>query len=235
MLDHEFCTWRPSFNHGNDICTSMYTHSEVLHRVFRYQYSPQALGRSVLSAHDRCDRLKARYCELGEWLNSLPTPLNKAHDHIFIETLRHKTQQLRRAFHIFIMYRRAIFFIHCPWVSLTTFLGDKSDSGVTEQMREPCIERCIKSATSVIKLASSGLFLEEELGISTTPGLADMGQLLLISLFCIIHHLVYSKKANRKELIPYLAIFGGFLGRLSLDNEALLPSYLELVHLLSAS
>ncbi|KAK2051042.1 hypothetical protein LY76DRAFT_677654, partial [Colletotrichum caudatum] len=229
MLDHECCSWRPCLSDGNDIlCTTSYTYSELLHRVFRSQYSPQALKRSA-SAHDRCDRLKARYLELGEWLDSLPAPLNMAHDPIFLESLRHDDQQLRRAFHIFCMYHWAVFFIHCPWATSAMSLNDKS--GATERLREPCIKRCIDSASSVIKLASSGLFWEKELGSSSDTRWGKMRDLLLVSLCFIVCYLVHGENVNRKGLISYLAIFGGLLGRLSLDGEASLNDYLQVVHL----
>ncbi|KAK2049008.1 hypothetical protein LZ31DRAFT_562797 [Colletotrichum somersetense] len=235
MLDHECCSWHPLYGEGYDICSIMYSYSEFLHRVFRYQYNPRALKRSV-SAHDRYDRLKARCHELEEWLDSLPAPLNKAHDPIFLETLKHNNQQLRSAFRVFCMYHRAVFFIHCPWITTTAFMDD--NSGVAEKIREPCVKRCIESAGSVIKLANSELFWEEELGRdlrSSDTRWGEMGQVLLVSLCFIVHHLLDNDNENRKAVMPYLAIFGGLLGRLSLNGEASLTDYLELVRLVSPS
>ncbi|KXH40454.1 hypothetical protein CSAL01_01408 [Colletotrichum salicis] len=150
----------PSFDKGDDMITVSYTFSELLHSVLKFQYSPRALNKSA-SAYDRRDRLQASCHVLNEWLSGLPAPLNEANDAKVLQSIK-DDRQLRRAFRVFCMYHRAVFFIHCPWI--TPIATDNTDlSGVAEQTRERCVERCVESAFAVVKLANSGLFWEKGL------------------------------------------------------------------------
>ncbi|KAI3556713.1 hypothetical protein CABS03_07149 [Colletotrichum abscissum] len=227
----------PSFDKGDDMIAVSYTFSELLHSVLKFQYSPRALNKSA-SAYDRRDRLQASCHVLNEWLSGLPTPLNEANDAGVLQSVK-DDRQLRKAFRVFCMYHRAVFFIHCPWI--TPIATDDADVyGVAGQTRERCVERCVESAFAVVKLANSGLFwekgLERDIGSSSMKW-GNMGQLLLVSLCFIVYYLINGEKANRKTAMPYLAICGGLFGRLSLDSDegSLMDHYLELIQVVRAS
>ncbi|KAF4785020.1 hypothetical protein HER10_EVM0001893 [Colletotrichum scovillei] len=237
ILDLGWGVQFPSFDKGDDMIAVSYTFSELLHSVLKFQYSPRALNKSA-SAYDRRDRLQASCHVLNEWLSGLPTPLNEANDAGVLQSVK-DDRQLRKAFRVFCMYHRAVFFIHCPWI--TPIATDDADvSGVAEQTRERCVERCVESAFAVVKLANSGLFwekgLERDIGSSSMKW-GNMGQLLLVSLCFIVYYLINGEKANRKTAMPYLAICGGLFGRLSLDSDegSLMDHYLELIQVVRAS
>ncbi|CCF42976.1 hypothetical protein CH063_02970 [Colletotrichum higginsianum] len=234
ILDLGWGSQFPSFEQGDDMIAVFYTHSELLHSVLKFQYSPRALNKSA-SAYDRRDRLQASCHVLNEWVSSLPTPLNEAYEAKTLQDIR-DSRQLRKAFRVFCMYHQAVFFIHCPWVSPISS-DDAGLSGIAEQTRERCIERCLESAFAVVKLANSGLFWEKGLERSSSSRWGDMGQLLLVSLCFIVYYLVNGEKASRKTAMPYLAICGGLFGRLSLDSDeaSLLDHYLELVQMVRAN
>ncbi|TIC90166.1 hypothetical protein CH35J_012120 [Colletotrichum higginsianum] len=237
ILDLGWGSQFPSFEQGDDMIAVFYTHSELLHSVLKFQYSPRALNKSA-SAYDRRDRLQASCHVLNEWVSSLPTPLNEAYEAKTLQDIR-DSRQLRKAFRVFCMYHQAVFFIHCPWVSPISS-DDAGLSGIAEQTRERCIERCLESAFAVVKLANSGLFWEKGLErdiSSSSSRWGDMGQLLLVSLCFIVYYLVNGEKASRKTAMPYLAICGGLFGRLSLDSDeaSLLDHYLELVQMVRAN
>ncbi|OHW99230.1 integral membrane protein DUF6, partial [Colletotrichum incanum] len=226
ILDLGWGTQFPSFERGDDMIAASYTYSELLHSVLKFQYSPRALNKSA-SAYDRRDRLQASCHVLNEWVISLPAPLHEAHDVKSLQVIK-DDRQLRKAFRVFCMYHRAVFFIHCPWIAPISS-DDANLSRVAEQTRERCVERCLESAFDVVKLANSGIFWEK--GLERRWG--DMGELLLVSLCFIVYYLVNGEKTNRKIAMSYLAICGGLFGRLSLDNDeaSLLDHYLELVQI----
>lgn len=155
--------WRsqfPSFDRGDEMVAVSYTFSELLHSVLKFQYSPRALNKST-SAYDRRDRLQASCHVLNEWLTGLPAPLNEAHNAKTLQGIK-EDRQLRKAFRVFCMYHRAVFFVHCPWI--TPLLSEDGEmAGVAGQMRDRCMERCAESAFAVVKLANSGLFWEKGL------------------------------------------------------------------------
>ncbi|TDZ54095.1 Terrein cluster-specific transcription factor terR [Colletotrichum trifolii] len=236
ILDLGWGSRFPSFERGDDMVAASYTFSEVLHSVLKFQYSPRALNKST-SAYDRRDRLQASCHVLNEWATGLPAPLGEAHNARTLQGIK-DDGELRKALRVFCMYHRAIFFIHCPWI--TPLSSDDGDpSGVAGQTRERCMERCAESAFAVVKLANSGLFwekgLERDIGSPSTRW-GDMGQLLLVSLCFIVYYLVNGEKGNRKTAMPYLAICGGLFGRLSLESDeaSLLDHYLELVQVVRA-
>ncbi|OHF03965.1 hypothetical protein CORC01_00827 [Colletotrichum orchidophilum] len=226
----------PSFERGDDMVAVSYTFSELLHSVLKFQYSPRALNKSA-STYDRRDRLQASCHVLNEWIGGLPAPLNEANNAKVLQSIKND-RQLRKAFRVFCMYHRAVFFIHCPWISPIA-TDDADSSGVAEQTRERCVERCVESAFTVIKLANSGTFweegLERDIGSSSMKW-GHMGQLLLVSLCLIVHHLINGEKENRKTAMSYLAICGGLFGRLSLDSDeaSLMDHYLELIQVVRA-
>ncbi|KAK2016087.1 integral membrane protein DUF6 [Colletotrichum eremochloae] len=236
MLDLEWETRFPSFGRGDDMIAVSYTYSELLHSVLKFQYSPRALAKSS-SAYHLKDRLQASCHALNEWISRLPAPLNEACDAKNLQDIK-DDRQLREAFRVFCMYHRAIFFIHCPWISATSPDGMKSFR-VAELTRKKCAERCIESAFAVVKLANCGLFWEKGLDrdLSSSSQWGDMGQLLLVSLCFIVHYLVNGDQCNRSTAMPYLAICGGLFGRLSLESDegSLLDHYLELVQIVRAT
>ncbi|OLN96758.1 hypothetical protein CCHL11_02344 [Colletotrichum chlorophyti] len=123
-------------------------------------FRPRALNKSS-SAYDRRDRLQASCHVLNEWVNGLPLPLNDAHNAKTLQVIK-DDKQLRKAFRVFCMYHRAVFFIHCPWIAPIS--SDGADlSEVAEQTRERCMERCVESAFAVVKLANCGLFWDKGL------------------------------------------------------------------------
>ncbi|KAF9871752.1 C6 transcription factor [Colletotrichum karsti] len=255
ILDLGWGSQFPSFDRGDDMIAASYTFSELLHSVLKFQYSPRALHKST-SAYDRRDRLQASCHVLNEWVTGLPAPLNEAHNAKTLQGIK-DDRLLRKAFRIFCMYHRAVYFIHCPWI--TPLSSDDGDlSNVAGQMRDRCMERCAESAFAVVKLANSGLFWEKGLEryVINAHGLhpgqeahfnrdigspstrwGDMGHLLLVSLCFIVYYLVNGEKGNRKTAMPYLAICGGLFGRLSLESDeaSLLDHYLELVQVVRAN
>ncbi|KAF5496465.1 Terrein cluster-specific transcription factor terR [Colletotrichum fructicola] len=236
ILDLGWGSQFPSFDRGDDMVAVSYTFSELLHSVLKFQYSPRALNKST-SAYDRRDRLQASCHVLNEWVTGLPAPLNEAHNAKTLQGIK-DDRQLRKAFRVFCMYHRAVFFVHCPWI--TPLLSEDGEmAGVAGQMRDRCMERCAESAFAVVKLANSGLFwekgLERDIGSPSTRW-GDMGHLLLVSLCFIVYYLMNGEKGNRKAAMPYLAICGGLFGRLSLESDeaSLMDHYLELIQVVRA-
>ncbi|KAK1992373.1 hypothetical protein LX36DRAFT_732777 [Colletotrichum falcatum] len=233
ILDLEWETQFPSFERGDDMIAVSYTYSELLQSILKFQYSPRELQRSS-SARNYRDHLQASRHALDNWVGRLPGPLSEAWDVQNLQDIK-DDRQLRRAFRVFCMYHRAIFFIHCPWITSTH--DGMSSSKVAELTRETCAERCIESAFAVVKLANCGLFWEKGLESSSSGRWGDMGHLLLVSLCFIVYYLVNGEQGNRKIAMPYLAICGGLFGRLSLDGDegSLLDHYLELVRIISTT
>ncbi|KAK1569949.1 uncharacterized protein LY79DRAFT_527809, partial [Colletotrichum navitas] len=231
ILDPEWGTQFPSFERGDDMIAVSYTYSELLHCILKSQYSPRALKK--LSSAD--DHVQASCRALNEWVSRLPSPLSEACDAKNIQEIE-DDRQLRKAFRVFCMYHRAIFFINCPWITSTPS-DDSKSSRVPELTREKCAERCIESAFAVVKLANGGLFWERGLESSSSGRWGDMGQLLLVSLCFIVYYVVNGNKCDRKAAMPYLAICGGLFGQLSLESEegSLADHYLKLVQIVSAT
>ncbi|KAK2027946.1 hypothetical protein LX32DRAFT_721167, partial [Colletotrichum zoysiae] len=230
ILDPEWGTQFPSFERGDDMIAVSYTYSELLHSIVKFQYSPRALAK-FSSAYDR---LQASFHALNEWVSRLPGPLKETCDGSKLHEIE-DDRQLRKSFRVFCMYHRAMFLIHCPWITSTSSDGMKS-SRAAKLMREKCAERCIESAFAVVKLANSGLFWERGLESSSTGRWGDLGHLLLVSLCFIVYYVANCEQGSRNTAMSYLAICGGLFGRLSLDSDegSLLDHYLKLVQMVRA-
>ncbi|KAK2052100.1 hypothetical protein LY76DRAFT_527354, partial [Colletotrichum caudatum] len=230
ILDPEWGTQFSSFERGDDMIAVSYTYSELLYSVVKLQYSPGALTK-FSSAYDR---LQASFRALNEWVSRLPGPLKETCDGGKLHEIE-DDRQLRKSFRVFCMYHRAMFLIHCPWITSTSSDGMKS-SRAAGLIWKNCAERCIESAFAVVKLANSGLLWERGLErdfCSSTGRWGDLGHLLLVSLCFIVYYVASCEQGSRNTAVSYLVICGELFGRLSLDSEdgSLLDHYLKLVQI----
>lgn len=165
MLDFDWLHPYTIPDRNNDTLAIDCDFAELLHSILRIQYSPNVLGKST-SAVDGRHGLRNSSQLVKKWLSRLPSHVTEVINNPEIIHNIEDGRKRHHALHVFSQYHRAIFFIHCPWIAPLMKENENQSElaldimGNIAQMEQRCMEECLQSAFSVIKMAN-GVFLCE--------------------------------------------------------------------------